>query len=30
MNNDMTNEALNTYEIIVKNKMFPNSGRLKV
>lgn len=28
--NDMTNEALNTYEIIVRNKMFPNSGRLKV
>ncbi|CAI5456116.1 unnamed protein product [Caenorhabditis angaria] len=28
--NDMTNEAVNTYEIIVKNKMFPNSGRLKV
>ncbi|CAD6186482.1 unnamed protein product [Caenorhabditis auriculariae] len=29
-NSDMLNEALNTYEIIVKNKMFPNSGRLKV
>ncbi|WKX92854.1 hypothetical protein Q1695_010691 [Nippostrongylus brasiliensis] len=28
--NDMANEALNTYQIIVKNKMFPNSGRLKV
>uniref|UniRef100_A0A1I7TCY4 TPR_REGION domain-containing protein n=1 Tax=Caenorhabditis tropicalis TaxID=1561998 RepID=A0A1I7TCY4_9PELO len=28
--NDMTNEALNTYEIIVRNKMFPNSGRLRV
>ncbi|KAK6042391.1 tetratricopeptide repeat protein [Cooperia oncophora] len=30
MANDMANEALNTYQIIVKNKMFPNSGRLKV
>ncbi|CAL2049617.1 unnamed protein product [Caenorhabditis brenneri] len=28
--NDMTTEALNTYEIIVRNKMFPNSGRLRV
>lgn len=28
--NEMINEALNTYEIINKNKMFPNSGRLKV
>ncbi|VDM53173.1 unnamed protein product [Angiostrongylus costaricensis] len=30
MANDMANEALNTYQIIVKNKMFQNSGRLKV
>ncbi|EPB69625.1 hypothetical protein ANCCEY_11279, partial [Ancylostoma ceylanicum] len=30
MANEMANEALNTYQIIVKNKMFPNSGRLKV
>ncbi|CAI4226801.1 unnamed protein product [Auanema sp. JU1783] len=30
LNNDMANEALNTYQLIVKNKMFPNSGRLKV
>uniref|UniRef100_A0A1I7XHN3 TPR_REGION domain-containing protein n=1 Tax=Heterorhabditis bacteriophora TaxID=37862 RepID=A0A1I7XHN3_HETBA len=30
MNNNMANEALNTYQIVVKNKMFPNSGRLKV
>lgn len=26
----MSNEALNTYELIVKNKMFPNASRLKV
>ncbi|CAJ0948651.1 unnamed protein product, partial [Mesorhabditis belari] len=30
MANDMTNEALNTYQVIVKNKMFAHSGRLKV
>ncbi|XP_059895575.1 intraflagellar transport protein 88 homolog isoform X4 [Gadus macrocephalus] len=29
-NNDMYPEALNTYQVIVKNKMFTNAGRLKV
>ncbi|KAL0963578.1 hypothetical protein UPYG_G00308190 [Umbra pygmaea] len=29
-NNDMNTEALNTYQVIVKNKMFSNAGRLKV
>ncbi|XP_023655595.1 intraflagellar transport protein 88 homolog isoform X2 [Paramormyrops kingsleyae] len=29
-NNDMFPEALNTYQVIVKNKMFTNAGRLKV
>ncbi|KAM6969867.1 intraflagellar transport protein 88 homolog isoform 3-T3 [Aplochiton taeniatus] len=29
-NNDMYPEALNTYNVIVKNKMFSNAGRLKV
>uniref|UniRef100_A0AAR2M018 Intraflagellar transport protein 88 homolog n=1 Tax=Pygocentrus nattereri TaxID=42514 RepID=A0AAR2M018_PYGNA len=29
-NNDMNTEALNTYQVIVKNKMFNNAGRLKV
>ncbi|XP_059417730.1 intraflagellar transport protein 88 homolog isoform X5 [Carassius carassius] len=29
-NNDMYTEALNTYQVIVKNKMFSNAGRLKV
>ncbi|KAF7650226.1 hypothetical protein LDENG_00129560 [Lucifuga dentata] len=29
-NNDMYPEALNTYQVIVKNKMFSNAGRLKV
>ncbi|KAI4898136.1 hypothetical protein NFI96_015397, partial [Prochilodus magdalenae] len=29
-NNDMHTEALNTYQVIVKNKMFNNAGRLKV
>ncbi|XP_063069811.1 intraflagellar transport protein 88 homolog isoform X2 [Engraulis encrasicolus] len=29
-NNDMYQEALNTYAVIVKNKMFNNAGRLKV
>ncbi|XP_066562581.1 intraflagellar transport protein 88 homolog isoform X2 [Amia ocellicauda] len=29
-NNDMYPEALNTYQVIVKNKMFNNAGRLKV
>uniref|UniRef100_A0A8C9QPK8 Intraflagellar transport protein 88 homolog n=1 Tax=Scleropages formosus TaxID=113540 RepID=A0A8C9QPK8_SCLFO len=29
-NNDMFPEALNTYQVIVKNKMFSNAGRLKV
>uniref|UniRef100_A0A671RUI4 Intraflagellar transport 88 homolog n=1 Tax=Sinocyclocheilus anshuiensis TaxID=1608454 RepID=A0A671RUI4_9TELE len=29
-NNDMYTEALNTYQVIVKNKMFNNAGRLKV
>ncbi|XP_031439050.1 intraflagellar transport protein 88 homolog isoform X6 [Clupea harengus] len=29
-NNDMFQEALNTYSVIVKNKMFSNAGRLKV
>ncbi|KAL2081102.1 hypothetical protein ACEWY4_022955 [Coilia grayii] len=29
-NNDMYQEALNTYSVIVKNKMFNNAGRLKV
>uniref|UniRef100_A0AAY4DSI9 Intraflagellar transport 88 homolog n=1 Tax=Denticeps clupeoides TaxID=299321 RepID=A0AAY4DSI9_9TELE len=28
--NDMYPEALNTYQLIVKNKMFNNAGRLKV
>ncbi|WAR06937.1 IFT88-like protein [Mya arenaria] len=28
--NEMYNEALNTYQVIVKNKMFNNAGRLKV
>uniref|UniRef100_A0A915BR99 Tetratricopeptide repeat-like domain-containing protein n=1 Tax=Parascaris univalens TaxID=6257 RepID=A0A915BR99_PARUN len=28
--NDLLTEALNTYQVIVKNKMFANSGRLKV
>ncbi|XP_039511732.1 intraflagellar transport protein 88 homolog isoform X8 [Pimephales promelas] len=28
--NDMYTEALNTYQVIVKNKMFNNAGRLKV
>lgn len=27
---EMFNEALNTYQVIVKNKMFSNAGRLKV
>ncbi|MFH4976663.1 hypothetical protein AB6A40_003372 [Gnathostoma spinigerum] len=30
MANDLLTEALNTYQVIVKNKMFANSGRLKV
>jgi hypothetical protein len=25
--NEMFNEALNTYQVIVKNKMFTNAGR---
>ncbi|KAF0026799.1 hypothetical protein F2P81_021536 [Scophthalmus maximus] len=29
-NNDMYPEALNSYQVIVKNKMFNNAGRLKV
>ncbi|XP_056145107.1 intraflagellar transport protein 88 homolog isoform X2 [Lampris incognitus] len=29
-NNEMYPEALNTYQVIVKNKMFSNAGRLKV
>ncbi|KAK7938436.1 hypothetical protein WMY93_001762 [Mugilogobius chulae] len=29
-NNEMYTEALNTYQVLVKNKMFNNSGRLKV
>ncbi|KAG7265292.1 hypothetical protein CRUP_032445 [Coryphaenoides rupestris] len=29
-NNEMYPEALNTYQVIVKNKMFTNAGRLKV
>lgn len=29
-NNDMYTEALNTYQFLVKNKMFSNAGRLKV
>ncbi|XP_025759657.1 intraflagellar transport protein 88 homolog isoform X4 [Oreochromis niloticus] len=29
-NNEMYPEALNSYQIIVKNKMFSNAGRLKV
>ncbi|XP_030642032.1 intraflagellar transport protein 88 homolog isoform X2 [Chanos chanos] len=29
-NNGMYPEALNTYQVIVKNKMFTNAGRLKV
>ncbi len=28
--NEMYTEALNTYQVIVKNKMFSNAGRLKV
>ncbi|XP_078699282.1 intraflagellar transport protein 88 homolog isoform X2 [Branchiostoma floridae x Branchiostoma belcheri] len=28
--NEMYNEALNTYTVIVKNKMFSNAGRLRV
>uniref|UniRef100_A0A671UIU5 Intraflagellar transport protein 88 homolog n=1 Tax=Sparus aurata TaxID=8175 RepID=A0A671UIU5_SPAAU len=30
VNNEMYPEALNTYQVIVKNKMFSNAGRLKV
>lgn len=30
MENNLLNEALNTYQVIVKNKLFANSGRLKV
>lgn len=26
----MLNEALNTYQVIVKNKLFANAGRLKI
>lgn len=29
MANNLLTEALNTYQMIVKNKMFANSGRLK-
>ncbi|XP_023332128.1 intraflagellar transport protein 88 homolog [Eurytemora carolleeae] len=29
-NNDMFTEALNTYQVITKNRMFNNAGRLKV
>ncbi|XP_051938317.1 intraflagellar transport protein 88 homolog isoform X2 [Hippocampus zosterae] len=29
-NNEMYPEALSSYQLIVKNKMFPNAGRLKV
>ena len=29
-NNDMFQEALNTYSVIVKNKMFSNAGDVKV
>ncbi|XP_061579063.1 intraflagellar transport protein 88 homolog [Cololabis saira] len=29
-NNEMYTEALNTYQVIVKNKMFSNAGRLKI
>ncbi|XP_075967580.1 intraflagellar transport protein 88 homolog isoform X3 [Anarhichas minor] len=29
-NNEMSPEALNSYQVIVKNKMFSNAGRLKV
>uniref|UniRef100_A0A673BHR8 Intraflagellar transport protein 88 homolog n=1 Tax=Sphaeramia orbicularis TaxID=375764 RepID=A0A673BHR8_9TELE len=29
-NNEMYTEALNSYQVIVKNKMFNNAGRLKV
>lgn len=28
--NQMYSEALNTYQVIVKNKMFSNAGRLRV
>lgn len=27
-NNDMNTEALNTYQVIVKNKMFNNAGNV--
>uniref|UniRef100_A0A914DVC1 Intraflagellar transport protein 88 homolog n=1 Tax=Acrobeloides nanus TaxID=290746 RepID=A0A914DVC1_9BILA len=30
MANNMLNEALNTYQVIVKNKLFANAGRLKI
>lgn len=30
MANDLLTEALKTYQMIVKNKMFSNTGRLKV
>lgn len=30
MANNLLTEALNTYQVIVKNNMFANSGRLKV
>ncbi|XP_034549851.1 intraflagellar transport protein 88 homolog isoform X2 [Notolabrus celidotus] len=30
VNNEMNPEALNSYQVIVKNKMFSNAGRLKV
>ncbi|VDK67318.1 unnamed protein product [Gongylonema pulchrum] len=30
MANNLLTEALNTYQVIVKNKMFANSSRLKV
>lgn len=29
-NNEMYSEALNTYQVITKNKMFNNASRLKV
>jgi len=28
--NEMYNEALNTYQVIVKNKMFSNAGKCQV
>lgn len=29
-NNEMNNEALNTYSVIIRNRMFQNSNQLKI